>query len=359
MNLLAEKLTRKKLFIITNLTWIYAYGILSLSPNYSVFLLLIIIGVIGIGAFLPIGFSMIGDFYPVQKRGAKFGFLQFGLGFGNGMGILIGGLIGWRIGFGLGFLLGIVLILVYYIIGVDVKRDFEEYDTGAQYDYKISLQKLIMLFKMKTMSGIFVAVLYSGIAISTFAHWGIFYLQNKLGTPSMALGFHIIAGVGGLPGAIIGGKLGDKFHHIMKNRGMFIISFSGLVIGILFLLVFYLYISESSSLLILGFLGFFFFSIAAGNQFAIYSEVCVLELKGLANAMNGVMLNMGGIIGNIFTSFLIRDSFLGLSFAIWITLVIWLCGTMFWIISFLYYPLESIKEENVLEIKVTQQIDID
>ncbi len=33
------------------------------------------------------------------------------------------------------------------------------------------------------------------------------------------------------------------------------------------------------------------------------------ELKGLANAMNGVMLNIGGIIGNTTISFLIQISF--------------------------------------------------
>jgi len=72
---LVKKLTRKKLFVITNLIWISAYRIMCFSPNYFVFLLLIIIGAIGIGAFLPIGFSMIGDFYPAQVRGTKFGFL--------------------------------------------------------------------------------------------------------------------------------------------------------------------------------------------------------------------------------------------------------------------------------------------
>ena len=72
---LAKKLTRKKLFVFANLIWISAYGLLSFSPNYYVFLLLIIIGAIGIGAFLPIGFSMIGDFYPAvnfQNKLEKF-----------------------------------------------------------------------------------------------------------------------------------------------------------------------------------------------------------------------------------------------------------------------------------------------
>ncbi len=75
--------------------------------------------------------------------------------------------------------------------------------------------------------------------------------------------------------------------------------------------------------------------------------------------MNGVMLNVGGIIGNIMMSFLIQEGSAGPSFAIRIVLIIWLCGTSFWVISFLYYPLESMKRESVLEIKVTQEIDID
>ena len=40
-DLLAKKLTRKKLLIITNLTWIGAYGVMSLSPNYYFYLLLV------------------------------------------------------------------------------------------------------------------------------------------------------------------------------------------------------------------------------------------------------------------------------------------------------------------------------
>ena len=167
----------------------------------------------------------------------------------------------------------------------------------------------------------------------------------------------IVAGLGALPGAIIGGKLGDKFHHIMKYRGRLIISFCGRVVGIIFLLLFYSYISKSPSLVILGFLGYFLFSFANGNQFAVYSEMCGPKSKALANAMNGVMLNIGGIIGNVLTSVLVQDGFSGLSFAIWMVLIIWLCGTMFWIISSLYYPLEVLKKEKrVLEISISQKL---
>lgn len=85
--------------------------------------------------------------------------------------------------------------------------------------------------------------------------------------------------------------------------------------------------------------------------------MCGPKSKALANAMNGVMLNIGGIIGNVLTSVLIQDSFVGLSFAILMVLIIWLCGTMFWIISILYYPIEVVKnDKNVLEISISQKI---
>lgn len=101
---LIDKFTRKKLFIITNALWIISFGLISLSVNYASFLIFICVGAFGIGAFLPIGFSMIGDFYTIQKRGTKFGLMQFSLALGNGTGIVIGKAIGWRMGFGIGFI---------------------------------------------------------------------------------------------------------------------------------------------------------------------------------------------------------------------------------------------------------------
>lgn len=93
---LMNKFTCKNLFVMTNALWIISFGLLSLSVNYASFLTFTCIWAIGIGAFLPIGFSMIGDFYTIQKRGTKFGLMQFSLALGNGTGIVIGKAIGWR-----------------------------------------------------------------------------------------------------------------------------------------------------------------------------------------------------------------------------------------------------------------------
>jgi hypothetical protein len=42
------------------------------------------------GAFIPLGFSMVGELFHAKIRGNKFGIMQFGLILGNGLGIMMG-----------------------------------------------------------------------------------------------------------------------------------------------------------------------------------------------------------------------------------------------------------------------------
>lgn len=80
---------------------------------------------------------------------------------------------------------------------------------------------------------------------------------------------------------------------------------------------------------------------SSGNQFAIYSEVCLPELRSTANAMNGLMVNIGGIIGNLLISSLIERNMSLLPIAVFLVLFIWFIGTFLWIIPYFYYPKES------------------
>jgi len=90
---LSQRFGRKNLFIFSNLLWIISIGILSLSPHYSFFITFYIIAAIGSGAFLPIGFSIIGDLFTSNERGKRFGSMYVGLFLGNGFGVIFGGLL--------------------------------------------------------------------------------------------------------------------------------------------------------------------------------------------------------------------------------------------------------------------------
>ncbi|MFW9940387.1 MAG: MFS transporter, partial [Candidatus Thorarchaeota archaeon] len=327
----SEKLSRKKLFIYTNFVWILTYGLSTISLNYFYYLLFIVIGAIGTGAFLPLGFSMIGDFYSPKERGRRYGMMSFSLTLGAGMGIIFGGLLGnysghlgWRIAYGVGFIFSLFTLLFYTLSAIEPERlrsepEFENFKGAINYNYKITYSNLKQLFRTWSVGGILISVLCSGIANATLGTWAIYYLTTKIDSIDAELivtTMFIIAGSGALPGAIIGGKLGDKYFKSGKLRGRVVVSFIGLIVGICLSLGFYLipFFTESTLqivfswifFVIMGYLGFFFVAFTAGNQFAIYTEVSLPEVRSTANAMNGLMVNIGGIIGNLLFSSMIE-----------------------------------------------------
>ena len=378
---LSEKYSRKKIFLITNLIWIIAYGLCALAINYLFYLVFYILAAIGIGAFLPIGFSMISDLFQPKERGSKYGMMQFGLLLGNGIGIILGGLLGsyagpagWRYAYGLGFLLGILTVINYWFSGIEPTRasaepEFMNLKGPIKYDYKLTFNNLGKLIKRKSVVGILLVVLFNAIASSTLGTWAIFYLSEKIpgnNAELTATTIYLLAGLGSLPGAIIGGKIGDRNFNSEKINGRILISFVGHILGAVSLIGFYLIpffietilqvIFSWIFFLIIGFCGYMFASFQVGNQFAIYSEVCIPELRNTANAMNGLMVNFGGIIGNLLISSLIYQNESFLPFAITIVLIIWLVGVIFWIMPYYYY-LKEFKECR--ETMITKRKDLE
>ncbi|MFX0137815.1 MAG: MFS transporter [Candidatus Hodarchaeota archaeon] len=371
---IALKYSRKKIFVLTNLIWIVSYGLAALSLDYYYYLTFLTISAIGSGAFLPVGFSMIGDFYPPNDRGKRFGAMNFALILGNGMGLIAGGVLGsytagplgWRLAYILGFILGIFTLFNYIFEGIEPERgraepEFEDLNGEINYNYKITLNNVIELFRKKSIAAILIYVLCSGLATSTLGVWGIFYINSKISIGDAELAattLYLLAGAGALPGTIIGGKLGDIYLSKGKMKGRAIVSLSGVIFGVFLTLIFYLTPFFTANLLqiifswiffiIIGFLGYMFSTFSQGNQFAIFSEVCLPEERSTTNAMNGLMVNIGGIIGNLLLSSLIERDISLLPIAVSLVLFIWLIGTFLWIIVYFYYPKESKNCSDIL-----------
>ena len=374
-------ISRKTIFISTNLVWILSYGLNFFALDYGFYFLFMIIASIGSGAFLPIGFSIIGDMYSPKQRGNKFGMMAFGLNLGSGMGLLFGGLLGsysgpegWRWAYLLGSSISFLSLILYILRGVDPERgrsepEFETYDGIINYDYKITYKSILKLFQIKTIRYILLFILCNGIATATLGNWAIFYLTQKINAEDpglIATTLYLVAGIGVLPGSIFGGKLGDKFLKSEKQNGRILVSFIGLVIGISFLMLFYMLpILEGNSFQILfswilflslGLVGNFFASLNAGNIFAIYSEVCVPETRSTINAFNGTMVNIGAIIGNLLLSTLIKQDLGFLPLAIFLVLVIWMLGSLFWLVPLKYY---SIDVSRCNELKMLRRSELE
>ncbi|MHA1670102.1 MAG: MFS transporter [Promethearchaeota archaeon] len=68
---ISKIISRKRLFNCTNLIWVLSYGLNVVAPNYQYYLFFMILASIGSGAFLPLGFSIIGDLFPPQRTGKQ------------------------------------------------------------------------------------------------------------------------------------------------------------------------------------------------------------------------------------------------------------------------------------------------
>jgi len=383
---LSEKYSIKKIFVITQFGWVACFGLIALVPHFLYYLILDFIGAFFIGAFLPIAFAMIGDFYPPKERGVKFGWLSFGLIIGSGGGIifgkLLGGLIpdiGWRLAYGLGFILGFLAVQGYFRIGIVPERgraepEFQDISGKIDYNYRLTFKSVKQLFKSKTIGALLISVLISGVGTAALGVWAINYFETvQLATLGASAGFiamlfYVIAGLGALPGNILGGKLGDKYYREGKLKFRVLISIGGAVGGLFCMLGFYLipFLSSTplevalSSVLILGlgFLGYLLASFPVGNQFAIYSEVCLPEARSSANAFHGVCVNLGGVFGNLLFASVIAGNESLYQFAVAIALLFWFGSIVFWIVPYFKYPKEAQKCREVLQIRRKQLDEI-
>ncbi|MFX0040853.1 MAG: MFS transporter [Promethearchaeota archaeon] len=358
---MSEKTSVKGLFILTNILWICGYGFLSFSPNYAFFLSMLTISAIGTGAFIPLGFSMVGEFFHAKIRGKKFGIMQFGLILGNGLGIMMGITFnnifkqnGWRFAFLFLVLINILILSTYSWIAIQPERgrtdsEFADFPGIINYNYRITKNHLVQLANTKSIIGILLSVLCGGIATSTLANWGIYFLTLKFGNSTFAAITYLIVGTAALPGAVIGGKISDYFYKNKKRNNRFLISIMSIIIGSISLLGFYLvHINYWILFLPLGIIGYFFTSFNSGTQYAIYSEVCIPELRSTANALNGLMLNIGGICGNLLVSVIVYQNILFLSYSILLVLLVWLIGSLFWILPWIFYTKDYQRRNRIM-----------
>ena len=97
-------------------------------------------------------------------------------------------------------------------------------------------------------------------------------------------------------------------------------------------------------------LGAFLLNIWPGNNFAIVSDVCTPELRSSALALNGVFVNIGGIIGNLVLTVIIQANLAFMLNAIMLVMTLRLCGSFLWLIAYKYYPKEAkVRDELMAE----------
>ncbi|TFF97666.1 MAG: MFS transporter, partial [Promethearchaeota archaeon] len=237
---ITEKYSRKKIFLISNALICIGFFMVAISINFTMFFIFSLIANFSNGAFLPIGFAIIGDSFPPKERGNKFGLMNFALLMGSGGGIIFGGLIGslggpigWRIAYCVAAFLVLTAIIRYSQWGIEVSKgqsepEFNDLEAANQtYDYKIKFSNFSQILKKKSVIGIYIVVIFTAITTTTMGTWAIYFISMKIDSPFatfIASTLVILTGLGGLFGTIFGGKMGDSLSQKGKVRGRAVLS---------------------------------------------------------------------------------------------------------------------------------------
>jgi len=364
---------RKRIFMITNTLMVCGFILSVFSINFTMLILCITLVAIGGGAFGPIAFSMINDFFPARERGTKAGLMNIALVMGSGFGVGFGvgftylGIHGWRIAWSLGPIIGILALLRYVKVGMNPERGraeaaFEDIEGAINYDYKITKKSVVQILNKRTITALLFFQVFSNISTSTMGIWGITYLtNNKFGDRAFTTFFLIFVGLLAIPANYFGGKFGDKYSESGKIGGRVTISMLGLIIGMVCNMTFYsmpLSIPFGFLLVIIfACLGSFLLNIWPGNHFAVVSDVCPPELRSSALALNGVFVNIGGIIGNLVLTSIIQANLALMFNAIMLVMTLRLCGSFLWLIVYYYYPKEA-KVRDELMVERRKELDL-
>lgn len=176
---------------------------------------------IGIGGAFPLIYSLIGDYYPPDKRAkaaATFGLSQ---GLGIGLGQLLAGLVGsahgWRAPFWVIALPGLFLTLLFAVVAQEPKRGQHEeglqllLQKGQTYDERLRLSDLPRLFSVKTNLLILLQALPGTVPWGVFfVYLNDFYAHDKgFAVPDATL-LVMAIGAAAIFGAFFGGMWGQR-----------------------------------------------------------------------------------------------------------------------------------------------------
>ena len=236
MALLAGYLTdtapRKKLLFGTILIGALPCLLTGFARTVDEFVALRALTGIGIGAVLPLTYSLLGDLFGPKERPAAAAWLGLASGFGIAAGQPLSGMLGSALGWRLPFILvappNLVLAMLFLVLAKEPSRGSAEealkdaIANGAEYGHKIRFADLTALFATRTN----VLVFLQGIVGSM--PWGFFftflvdfYHSNKGYSVEAATLLVSLFGVGAILGGFAGGLLGGWLY---KKRPAYLIA---------------------------------------------------------------------------------------------------------------------------------------
>ena len=360
---LARVISRKLLLFLVALCGQLACLASGLVTTYDGLYLSRALTGIGIGGSFPLIYSLVGDYFPPEKRASASATLGLSMGLGIAIGQLLAGLLGpghgWRLPFILVAVPGIALNLLYLVVAREPPRGAHEASlqeflaAGHVYEERIRLSDLPQLLRVRT------NLLILAQALPGTVPWGVFFVylndyyahDKGFSVPDATLLVMVIGGAA-IAGGFFGGQLGQRLHN-RNPRLMPMLCTITTLLGIIPTAILISYPVRPGTSMI-GPLAFcvltgFFAAVTGPNVYTMLINVNPPERRGAAFSLLNLFNDLGRgfgawVVGVVAASF-------GRVVAFHVANLMWLfCGGALFALVFLFPREEAALQEHLANV---------
>ncbi|MAZ68230.1 MAG: MFS transporter [Candidatus Marinimicrobia bacterium] len=306
--------SRKKLLIVSMLFGEIPCFLTGFVETYQQFFWLRALTGIGIGAIIPITYSLLADYFPSNMRSAATGYLGLIVGLGIGGGQLLAGFTGpeygWKISFIIVSVPNFFFLLLYALFATEPERGKSDENVSdiTKIDYSI-IKKLV---SKKTNILVFLQGIAGTVPWSVFFVYLTDYLAQDIGYSVQVASLVVfVIGIAAMVGGFVGGLIGNKLYNI-EPRYQPLLSGICTFIGMIptAFLINLNPVSANASVtypIILGLLSGFFITITAPNMKAVLMNVNHPQTRGMAFSIYNLADGLGRGFGPFIISFFILN----------------------------------------------------
>jgi MFS transporter, Spinster family, sphingosine-1-phosphate transporter len=336
---------RKRLLLVGTLLWSGAMIGSGLATSFAQLLFFQMITAVGVGSISSIGFSVVSDYIPAQRRGLALSLWSLAQLLGSGVGALLAGTVGalnWRVPFFVIAAAGVLFALLYLFTREPQRGQKDPelsplFASGQKYNYRISRQDIGMLLRHPSNRWLLWQSFFFSLAFGStlwIPRWAIARVQAEgygLETATIVGNIFVLLFNAGVLLAIPAGHLADKWQR-RSVKGRANMGLLGTLGSIPFLVLLYFLplrnvaIPEDGSLLVVvwaallaiftnGYVFVAFLAATAGVAFlaaatpswaAIVTDVNLPEHRGTMLGISRVFRAAGssisvGLTGFVFT----------------------------------------------------------
>jgi predicted MFS family arabinose efflux permease len=301
---LADRWKRGTLLVIAITVWTSCMGLGAIAPTFAI-LFITRLGVGAVEANGPASFSLMSDYYPVEKRARMMGRYQLGGALGGLLGIGLSGVLvdhfGWRSAFWMWIPFGIISVAMLTRLpepargAQDRAFHFEEtfFDEEAPVDHTFDdsswMDVMRELVKIKSMWFGLMSLTISGFLLNALGVWGVeFYKRQFHLSATKASAYLPAIGAGAALGLVLGGEISDwLLKRGVLNARVYVSAVLSMLAAVFMFPAFYVHSLNAAAVLM--FFGSFCLTAPVAPSEALTSDVVPGHLRGRAAAIRSIV----------------------------------------------------------------------